>query len=118
MQGNVRFNKRKQCKSARTLARTARTSATSLSAMRCSADFRLLLCRQKHKPSTGLDFELPYNSKLLLLAAYIASRNKPGSDRRLFNTERGKKRRKNAFASDRQVCPNSVIASSGYTVTC
>ena len=32
-----------------------------------------------------LDFELPYYSKFLLLAAYICSRNKPTLDRRVFD---------------------------------
>ena len=60
-------------------------------------------CRTDAKSAGGLDFELPYNSKLLLLAAYIASRNRPTSDKRLFDTGPGKRRRKNAMASDRQV---------------
>lgn len=58
--------------------------------------------RADARPPGGLDFELPYNSKLLLLAAYIASRNRPNLDRRLFDTGPGKRRRKNALASDRQ----------------
>ncbi|KAA6423708.1 MAG: origin recognition complex subunit 5 [Trebouxia sp. A1-2] len=58
--------------------------------------------RADAKPIGGLDFELPYNSKLLLLAAYIASRNRPNLDNRLFDTGPGKRRRKNAMASDRQ----------------
>ncbi|DBA99742.1 TPA: hypothetical protein ACH3X3_012293 [Trebouxia sp. C0006] len=58
--------------------------------------------RADAKPTGGLDFELPYNSKLLLLAAYIASRNRPNLDKRLFDTGPGKRRRKNAMASDRQ----------------
>lgn len=62
-----------------------------------------LVCSPQQKATSGLDFELPYNSKLLLLAAYIASRNRPGLERQLFDTGRGKKRRKNALASDRQV---------------
>ncbi|DBB06530.1 TPA: hypothetical protein ACH3X1_012075 [Trebouxia sp. C0004] len=58
--------------------------------------------RADAKPTSGLDFELPYNSKLLLLAAYIASRNRPNLDKRLFDTGPGKRRRNNAMASDRQ----------------
>lgn len=60
-------------------------------------------CRTDNKPTGKLDFELPYNSKLLLLAAYIASRNRPASDRKLFDNTAGKRRRKNVHASDRQV---------------
>ena len=62
-----------------------------------------MVCRTDNKPTGSLDFELPYNSKLLLLAAYIASRNRPASDRKLFDNTAGKRRRKNALASDRQV---------------
>ncbi|KAL3154180.1 hypothetical protein ABBQ32_013697 [Trebouxia sp. C0010 RCD-2024] len=63
---------------------------------------RQLETRTDNKPTGSLDFELPYNSKLLLLAAYIASRNRPASDRKLFDNTVGKRRRKNALASDRQ----------------
>ena len=73
------------------------------------------MCRQNHKASSGLDFELPYNSKLLLLAAYIASRNRPGLDRQLFDSNRGKKRRKNPLASDRQVCFRQQIQLTAVT---
>lgn len=62
-----------------------------------------MLCRTDNKPSGNLDFELPYNSKLLLLAAYIASRNRPASDRKLFDNTAGKRKRKNVHASDWQV---------------
>ncbi|KAL3139926.1 hypothetical protein ABBQ38_004216 [Trebouxia sp. C0009 RCD-2024] len=63
---------------------------------------RQLRTRTDNKSAGSLDFELPYNSKLLLLAAYIASRNRPASDRKLFDNTVGKRRRKNALASDRQ----------------
>ena len=74
------------------------------------------MCSQQQKASSGLDFELPYNSKLLLLAAYIASRNRPGLERQLFDTGRGKKRRKNALASDRQVHSQSCLHQSGTSL--
>lgn len=53
--------------------------------------------------SSGLAFELPYISKFLLLAAYIASRNKPTSDRAVFDPTHRKRGRKDAQAHDRQV---------------
>ena len=63
-------------------------------------------CRAEAGPSSskgGLDFELPFNSKILLLAAYFASRNKHTVDKRLFDRGRGKQRRKNALGADKQV---------------
>ncbi len=53
--------------------------------------------------SSGLSFELPYISKFLLLAAYIASRNKPTADRAVFDATFRKRGRKDAQAHDRQV---------------
>ena len=50
-----------------------------------------------------LDFELPFMSKFLLLAAYVAARNKPTLDRRLFDPKAKAARRKGAMAQDRQV---------------
>lgn len=38
---------------------------------------------QGRASSQGLSFELPFVSKFLLVAAYIASRNKPTSDRQV-----------------------------------
>ncbi|KAK9825488.1 hypothetical protein WJX74_001002 [Apatococcus lobatus] len=56
------------------------------------------------QPSSGvLDFELPFMSKFLLLAAYVAARNKPTLDRRLFDPKAKAARRKGALAQDRQV---------------
>jgi origin recognition complex subunit 5 len=49
--------------------------------------------------SERLDFELPYMSKYLLVAAYIASRNHPSPDRRVFNISSGKKRRRSSFGA-------------------
>jgi hypothetical protein len=37
----------------------------------------------RRSSSVGLQFELPYTSKYLLLAAYLASRNKPTADRQV-----------------------------------
>ena len=51
------------------------------------------------------DFELPFTSKLLLLAAYVCSRNKPSLDRRLFDPSSRAGRRRGAMASDRQARP-------------
>ncbi|CAL8467061.1 g6597 [Coccomyxa elongata] len=50
----------------------------------------------------GLDFELPFASKFLLLAAYVCSRNKPALDRRLFDPSMRGSRRRGAMASDKQ----------------
>ncbi|CAK0734650.1 hypothetical protein CVIRNUC_000462 [Coccomyxa viridis] len=52
--------------------------------------------------SDALDFELPFTSKVLLLAAYICSRNKPALDRRLFDPSSRAGRRRGTMASDRQ----------------
>jgi origin recognition complex subunit 5 len=53
--------------------------------------------------SSGLDFDLPYVSKFLLLAAFIASRNKPTTDAQVFDPGyiSGKRKRKNGQAMDR-----------------
>ena len=56
------------------------------------------------RASDALDFELPFTSKVLLLAAYVCSRNKPALDRRLFDPSSRAGRRRGAMASDRQVC--------------
>lgn len=50
-----------------------------------------------------LDFEIPYDSKVLLLAAFIASRNPASLDASMFENKKVGKRRRNALASDRQV---------------
>jgi hypothetical protein len=50
-----------------------------------------------------LDFELPFTSKFLLLAAYVCSRNKASIDRRLFDPSSRAGRRLGAMASDKQV---------------
>ncbi|KAK9848238.1 hypothetical protein WJX84_012066 [Apatococcus fuscideae] len=55
------------------------------------------------QPSGALDFELPFMSKFLLLAAYIAARNRATLDRRLFDPKAKAYRRKGALAQDRQV---------------
>lgn len=51
--------------------------------------------------SRGLAFELPYVSKYLLLAAYIASRNKPSTDRVIFDPTYSRRGRKDGQATDR-----------------
>ncbi|KAH7618813.1 putative Origin recognition complex subunit 5 [Nannochloris sp. 'desiccata'] len=53
-------------------------------------------------PHLGLTIELPYMSKFLLLAAYIASRNKATADRAVFDPGYSKRGRKDAQAHDRQ----------------
>lgn len=58
----------------------------------------------------GLDFELPFASKFLLLAAYVCSRNKPALDRRLFDPSMRGTRRRGAMASDKQVTQPSSPA--------
>ncbi|KAL4457995.1 hypothetical protein ABPG75_012860 [Micractinium tetrahymenae] len=57
---------------------------------------------QRRACSTGLAFELPYVSKFLLLAAHIASRNKPTTDRAVFDPGFRKRGRRDAQAMDRQ----------------
>ena len=52
--------------------------------------------------SQGLSFELPYMSKFLLIAAYVASSNKPTTDRSVFDPGYSKRGRKSAMAMDRQ----------------
>lgn len=52
---------------------------------------------------SGLGYELPYVSKFLLLAAFVASRNKPTADRAVFDPSYRKKGRNHAQAHDRQV---------------
>lgn len=51
--------------------------------------------------SYGLSFELPYMSKFLLLAAYIASRNKATADRAVFDPGYSRRSRKDAQAHDK-----------------
>jgi origin recognition complex subunit 5 len=45
--------------------------------------------------------ELPYMSKFLLLAAYVASRNRPTVDRAVFDPTHGRRARRDAQAQDR-----------------
>ena len=55
------------------------------------------------RQSGTLDLELPYCAKWLLLAAYVASRNRPAVDRRLFDPSHRGRRRKGMHTHDRQV---------------
>lgn len=57
--------------------------------------------RTKHH--TSLELELPFDSKILLLASFIASRNPASLDARMFENKRTTKRRRSALESDRQV---------------
>lgn len=57
---------------------------------------------QRRACSAGLAFELPYVSKFLLLAAYVASRNKPTADRAVFDPGLRRRGRRDAQATDRQ----------------
>ena len=68
-------------------------SATGVEAPDCAA----------HRAG-GLDFELPYLSKFLLLAAYVACRNPPAQDRKLFDAQAAGKRRRGVLSHDQQVC--------------
>ncbi len=56
---------------------------------------------------TELDFELPYYSKFLLLAAYICSRNKPTLDRRIFDPTSRTGKRHGQMSHDKQVSPGT-----------
>lgn len=47
-------------------------------------------------------FAIPFMGKWILLASYIASRNKPTTDKAVFDPGYSKKRRRNAQAHDRQ----------------
>ena len=67
-------------------------------------------------PSERLDFELPWGAKLLLLAAYVASRNKPALDRRLFDPTARSGRRRGAMASDKQVRPCCALPAPDHAV--
>ncbi|KAK9824285.1 hypothetical protein WJX72_009173 [[Myrmecia] bisecta] len=53
-------------------------------------------------PGIALDFEVPYLSKFLLLAAYVASRNDKKLDRRMFDAGATSGRRRGAMAADKQ----------------
>lgn len=68
--------------------------------------------------SSGLSFELPYISKFLLLAAYIASRNKPTADRAVFDPTFRKRARRDAQAHDRQVGRGRAGAGCGVEGDC
>jgi origin recognition complex subunit 5 len=57
---------------------------------------------EKGGGAQGLAFELPYVSKLLLLSAYIASRNKPTADRTVFDPSHSRRGRKSSQALDRR----------------
>ncbi len=63
-------------------------------------------------PSSAFDADLPYLAKFLLLAGYIASRNKPSVDRRLFSTEGGGRLR-NRAQYDRQAADAAAVAAQG-----
>lgn len=51
--------------------------------------------------SQGLSFELPYMSKFLLIAAYVASRNKHTTDRSVFDPGYSKRGKRSSMAHDR-----------------
>lgn len=55
------------------------------------------------KGHASLELELPFDSKILLLASFIASRNPASLDARMFENKRATKRRRSALESDRQV---------------
>lgn len=67
---------------------------------------RVASCRREaRQPISELDFELPYFSKFILLAAYICSRNKPIMDKRLFDPMSRAGKRHGQMAHDKQVGP-------------
>eukprot|EP00892_Ulva_mutabilis_P008017 jgi/Ulvmu1/5588/UM023_0125.1 len=70
-----------------------------------SADVCTSACGPFTPPSaaTSCDqfLELPRLTKLLVLAAHVASNNKPSADSKLFSTAPSQKRRRDAMASDR-----------------
>ena len=67
-----------------------------------SLDVRAHECRDVPMKKSSEDMGLPYVSKYLLLAAYIASWNSPSSDRQVFDgAYKIKRGRKNGQASDR-----------------
>lgn len=70
--------------------------------------------------SDHLDFELPFTSKLLLLAAYICSRNRPTLDRRLFDPSSRAGRRRSTMASDKQARPSvpCCCRAEAYCTSC
>ena len=70
-----------------------------------------MLSRASLGGSGQLDFELPFTSKLLLLAAYLCSRNRPALDRRLFDPSSRTGRRRSTMASDRQARPGTPCSS-------
>ena len=51
----------------------------------------------------GLAFQLPYVCKFLMLASYVASRNKPSTDRVVFDPTHKKRVKRGGQANDRQV---------------
>lgn len=63
------------------------------------------------KSTTTFDLDLPYLAKFLLLAGYIASRNKPSVDRRLFATGGGRLRGRAQY--DRQAAEAAAVATQG-----
>ncbi|KAK9809599.1 hypothetical protein WJX73_006476 [Symbiochloris irregularis] len=65
------------------------------------------------RSGSTLDLELPYCAKWLLLAAYVASRNRPSVDRRLFDPEHRGRRRKGQHVHDRQVETATEAAMQG-----
>lgn len=76
-------------------------------------------CRAGEGAGRRLHFELPFTGKMLLLAAYVCSYNRPALDRRLFDASARAGRRRGNMAADRQVhftflffCGNVVLHAS------
>lgn len=64
----------------------------------------IIFCRKEvRQASAELDFELPYFSKFILLAAFICSRNKPSMDRRIFDPTSRAGKRHGQLSHDKQV---------------
>lgn len=66
---------------------------------RCQSD----LDPSKDTLQSKVLFAVPHMGKWILLASYIASRNKPTTDKAVFDPGYSRKRRKNSQALDRQV---------------
>jgi len=65
--------------------------------------------RQGKSAAAELDFELPYYSKYLLLAAYMCSRNKATLDRRIFDPTSRTGKRHGQMSHDKQVINTSAM---------
>lgn len=78
-----------------------------------------LMPRESPSSSLGtqqLALQLPYMSKYLILAAYIASRNKPTVDRAIFDPGYRQRTKRGTQSHDRMV--SAVLALVGWMARC